>query len=1112
MNASPGRDFLRRLAPAERDILRRVNRRGQEALATMLGCGEATAFLGAGASAPLYPTWSGLVESLLDEMSDVFGPAELTTLRNSASTSPEVVVDMLRAREPARFRNHLRTVFRARRDPRTGHTWTAAQELVARCNFRGVITTNYDPGIVNARMAVRPYASGTGFSSWTDDEALERWRTGDVFGDDELPVLFAHGHHNQPDALVLATSDYHRAYSAGLARLLDRLFDAQHLVWIGFGFGDQRVTAILREVDEQSGPRRAPGRDPRHVAVLPWPASSDGSFATDDDPGTWRSLTERKLGCLPLLYPVFEGNDHSALIDLLADVADPRWPDTDAPRVRRLPDTDRSVNESIVRTWVHGAALPAHFTGRAEELDRLDRWAVDPEVRLVAVTAWGGAGKTTLVTHWIAGLDGPHRARPGIRGVFAWSFYAQNSVSEWVRALVAWAEASFGIACGSGPPYDQVLTVLLAVPVVLVLDGLEVAQEAALTTDFGHLPDDTLRTVLTLACQADRAGLVVLTSRFPFADLEPFDGAGARMLDVPPLSEEEGALLLRRSGASWLSEHERRELVGAVDGHALAVGVLAAALRERPPVPDLEGLRGELARMTRTNTRVGKVLAFYADRLSSADRRLIGVVSLFQHPVAVAALRRVARQAGAESLDPWTPSEVEAAARGRLAGLLDWGPDGTVSAHPLVREAFRSYVLSGDAARSTSDVVLADLPRGPASSRDDAQRVVEMIELLLDAGETRAADDLYRTRTDDGRVWNALPAAALGLRAAQAFVGSDDRIALVTRALDRGRSGHHLNAAGVMAAYVGQTTAADRFLRAAVVDHRLRDDHANVTAVLRSLAELLCAIGDSTQAREVGSDALHHAAAGGAPGLRALVHATLARACHSDGDTADAARHLRLARPAAATVHVAGYLEIMTALTVAEVLLDLGRGGEGRHLAEQCLATCLGGGRADEIARCEIVLGRCELHDGDPEKGAAVLGRAVQHLRGGEMVSGLVGVLPDLGECCRRTGRLNEAEHLCTEAAQLAGAHHLVPAQTRALAVRGMVRGDAAASDLHRLARARDDADSALRLSTKVRRQPWGELAALRAHAHLDGLADRNGAWQARLQALSLRLRDPGDD
>jgi hypothetical protein len=48
--------------------------------------------------------------------------------------------------------------------------------------------------------------------------------------------------------MVLATTEYRRAYAGKLAAVLERMVDAGHLVWIGFSFADQRIAAILREL------------------------------------------------------------------------------------------------------------------------------------------------------------------------------------------------------------------------------------------------------------------------------------------------------------------------------------------------------------------------------------------------------------------------------------------------------------------------------------------------------------------------------------------------------------------------------------------------------------------------------------------------------------------------------------------------------------------------------------------------------------------------------------------------------------------------------------------------------------------------------------------------
>jgi hypothetical protein len=140
-----GDAYLDGLPEAERSRLAPVNAPGLARLGEYLTSGEAVAFVGAGASAPLYPLWSALVDELVDEASSRMTDSVAATCRTLAATSPEEVVELVRQRlRPELYREVLRRVFRVRRDPDTGRTWTATHELVARCNFRGVVTTNYD--------------------------------------------------------------------------------------------------------------------------------------------------------------------------------------------------------------------------------------------------------------------------------------------------------------------------------------------------------------------------------------------------------------------------------------------------------------------------------------------------------------------------------------------------------------------------------------------------------------------------------------------------------------------------------------------------------------------------------------------------------------------------------------------------------------------------------------------------------------------------------------------------------------------------------------------------------------------------------------------------------
>ena len=167
--------YLDGLPPAQAAELARVNGPGLTALREYLASGAAVAFLGAGVSAPLYPLWAGLIGELVDAAAGRMGEREAATCRALALQSPEEVVELVRRQlGEASYRKVLRQALRARVDAESGRSWTPVQELICRCAFKAVVTTNYDPGIVNARMRVRPDALATGFTTWEDELGLDR--------------------------------------------------------------------------------------------------------------------------------------------------------------------------------------------------------------------------------------------------------------------------------------------------------------------------------------------------------------------------------------------------------------------------------------------------------------------------------------------------------------------------------------------------------------------------------------------------------------------------------------------------------------------------------------------------------------------------------------------------------------------------------------------------------------------------------------------------------------------------------------------------------------------------------------------------------------------------
>ena len=787
----------------------------------------------------------------------------------------------------------------------------------------------------------------------------------------------------------------------------------------------------MREIADRTGTRADPGGEPRHVAVMAWDPDADGN-----DPHTLALRAEIEYGAQLVLYPA-PGGDHSALGLLLTSLTDDRFPAAgDLPARTATPPTAPGLDAAgggsgIAVRWVPPAERVAHFTGRVEELARLDRWAADPQVTLVGVSAWGGAGKTALVTHWIKDAGGTAR-RPGVRGVFGWSFYADPSAEQWADALLAWARQDLGIVvAGTGRVAAAVLELLQTVPLLLVLDGLEVAQEGPAGDGFGRLLDGTLREVLAGACQQEHGGLVVLTSRFPFADLESFDGGSARMLEVPPFTVAEGSALLAAAGGGWLDDDQRRELVAAVDGHALATGVLAGLLADRPPASDLAALHAGLATATRTDARVGKVLEFYAARLAEADRYLLAAVSLFARPVDAAAVAAVAdHEVFSARLAGWTPDMIQAAVRARLGGLASWHPDGTISAHPLVRDTFRPLVL--DAAGTAAETALAGMPAGRVGSRADALRVVEVIELLLDAGQWQPANDMYTNRAGNPAVWQTLPAARLGQRAATAFVATPDRRSACATHLTPGALGFYLASVGLFAKNAGDLATARDYLSQAVRHYRDAENVSYLAFGLQNLADCLGQLGHTRPARDAAAESLTCAETSGDRQSIRNSHAYAGWLGDLAGDAAEAEQQFTAAdQIEVADHHEGAHLYSIRGIWWAEWLARTGRTGPAQALTSRNADICRRNGWNADLARCDRMLGRLALAAGDTAAAGAHLTAAAASFRDGDYLTELATTLADLADHARASGDLDGGRTLCGR-----GDHHRRPPRSGARPLR----------------------------------------------------------------------------
>jgi tetratricopeptide (TPR) repeat protein len=1034
-------------------------------LEAMLAEGSAIAFIGAGASFPVYPLWNQLIAQLAHEpvARGLADAADEQYWLRTAATKPLQVASQIHAKlgDPL-YHTFLYETFKDRTGP-GGLPCTPAQAALVRAGFKALITTNYDSGLLEARRRLRPEIRETGFTVWNQPFPIQRWSSGDLFqSGPACPVLFAHGHCADPASIVLDSTSYRRAYhDTPYRRLFENLWIQQHLVFVGFSFNDATLTQIADQVLWQTA--RPAGTEPRHVAIIGLP---------DDQPYTPEMRREYldAYHAEALFYPV-TGGDHSALQVLLESLATIPVP---AP----APAPALAPTRAVPALFVHETTEDEKFTGRADSFARLDRWAADPAVKLVAITAIGGLGKTALAGRWLR--TGRHHRD----AVFFWSFYRNRDTREFFDALVKFGREQLRAE-------GTALELLASRGLVVVLDGLEVVQEVPGTVAYGKLLDVDLAEFLHAHCRGRGGSLVVLTSRFPFPDLTPYLGGALRPLPLPSLEPAEGAALLASLSIGGRSE-DREEISRNLAGHPLALRLFA---RSMPP--DLAGDptrlcrkildRPHLAPSDPLEAKMAHLLAFYEKRLPKDHRQALGLLALFRAPVAESALAPLwEKLLGKPAGDAGLRGALDALRREHLL-TADAGPDGEprYACHPILRDHFRAEVLRRRAFARDAASLLAGPPDAPkVRSLEGIQTVATAIELLLEAGELKAADDLYRARL--GRLFLELPAPHWGMEVARYFVRDDARRRAVEKELGARRLSFYLNEVGLMADSAGEPETALEFYAESEASHRKEGDKRDLGVVLQNLGDMQVRIGLQADAARHFSEALEVSIAIDDQEHICWSRAWVAYVASVRGDVARADLEFSEANAIENRIHPDGAdLYSLPGIQWAEHLLRTATQDRARELTLANRKICESESWQQDIAWCQWIFGWLDTLAGEWPEAHAHLDRAKSTLHAGHMIYEFARTLVTECLCWLGEGRHDAALAACERALELAAPRNYRLVHADALNLRARIALERPNPDP---AAARDDAEAALGLA-EFCEYAWGQRDALdllaRAHRAL---------------------------
>ena len=534
------------------------------------------------------------------------------------------------------------------------------------------------------------------------------------------------------------------------------------------------------------------------------------------------------------------------------------WPalSTECIDLTRLPET--------------GSAL----FGRDEELALLDQAWASPEqastapVRVLAFTAHGGVGKSTLVNHWLAEMARDHCR--GATRVFGWSFYSQGVREETAGSADTFIDAAlrfFGDADPTaGSPWDKGERLARFVGnqrALLVLDGLEPLQSAH-AFERGKLRDPALESLLRgLARQS--AGLCLITTREPLTDLATRPGVATRDLDQ--IDPQAGRALLRTARVVG-TDAELEGLAGRFGPHALAVSLLGAYLREQPghgigPARALEQLPGK--------EPIDRVLAGIELWLGDGpEREALRLLGIFDRPADAGCLRAL-------RVAPAIPGLTD-----RLVGLgeAEWdhvlvrleklrllnlqqgrsSQRTVVDAHPLIREHFAELLKVGEAWRAAHQRIFEHLcattKDKPQPTLEDLQPLYQAVAHGCQAGmQQEACDKVYRDRIQRGReAYSASKLGAFGADLGAVACFFEQPWSRVSPSLTEPAQAWLLNEAAFRLRALGRLTEALEPMRAGL-EMGVKQENwgeaarraGNLSELELTLGELAGAVGDAEQ-------------------------------------------------------------------------------------------------------------------------------------------------------------------------------------------------------------------------------------------------------------------------
>lgn len=562
-----------------------------------------------------------------------------------------------------------------------------------------------------------------------------------------------------------------------------------------------------------------------------------------------------------------------------------------------LRERPRDLRIDLGRLPIPGPLL----IGRETELARLDAAWEDPNTRVLTFVAFGGTGKSALLSRWLERISLDNYRGAG--RVLDWSFYSQGtedrvtSADRFLDHALAWfgdPDPKAGAARDRGL---RLADLVRQERTLLVLDGVEPLQHPPTHPLAGRLKDPGLAALLKSLAGAN-PGLCVITTRERIADLDAFPTT-APQEDLESLTPEAGAELLKALGVKG-KVPELRAASKRFGNHALTLSILGSYLARacggdirRSQEVDLAGAA------EKKGGHALRVIGTYASWLGEgpelAALRLLGLFDRPAQPKAIAALQAKPAIPGlTEPLVDLGEGDWQLALSNlREHGLLlpaDPHQPGTLDAHPLVRVYFQEDLETRlPQAWEAGNLRLYEHLKKEAPDLPDTLEEMEPLYTAVIHGcragrQQEAFDEVYRRRIQRGKEFfstKKLGAFGSDLSALAGFFNRPwDQPSARLSPEDQA---FVLNGAGVNLRALGRPTEAVISILAATRAAVDQEDWVHAAVGTNNLSELTLTLGEVSRAVSFGKQSVDLADRSGDAFMQMVNRTALADALHQSG-------------------------------------------------------------------------------------------------------------------------------------------------------------------------------------------------------------------------------------